>query len=157
MTKPLHSKCALLRYDVAEHGGAQCTYQEESSGCVLHSWQIYSRISLTLSIVPLCFKATTIIPVPKKATDLCLNNYRPVALTPVLMKCFESLVMNHILSTIPTTLDPLQFAYKTNSSTVGAISFAMEKIMMQCVNLLHCCVVWNTWKKGTSEGDKDGP
>ena len=41
-----------------------------------------------------CFKQTTIVPVPKNTT--CLNNYRPVALTAVAMKCFERLVMAHI-------------------------------------------------------------
>ena len=31
----------------------------------------------------------------------CLNDYRPVALTSVIMKCFERLVMTHINTTIP--------------------------------------------------------
>ena len=36
-----------------------------------------------------------------------LNDYRPVALTSVAMKCFERLVMAHINSILPDTLDPL--------------------------------------------------
>ncbi|KAK3520802.1 hypothetical protein QTP70_032376, partial [Hemibagrus guttatus] len=39
------------------------------------------NISLSSTIVPMCLKTTTIIPMPKKSTVSCLNDYRPVALT----------------------------------------------------------------------------
>ena len=42
------------------------------------------------------------------------------------MKCFERLVMGHIYSIIPDTLDPLQFAYCLNRSTDDAISIALH-------------------------------
>ena len=70
------------------------------------------NLSLQQSIVPTCFKKATIIPVPKKAQATCLNDYRPVALTPVIMKCFERLVMARINSYLPAGLNPLQFAYR---------------------------------------------
>ena len=38
------------------------------------------------------------------------------------MKCFERLVKDHITSTLPDTLDPLQFAYHPNRSTDDAIT-----------------------------------
>ncbi len=59
------------------------------------------NISLSQAVVPTCFKATTIIPVPKKSSPSCFNVYRPVALTPILIKCFERLVMQHIKSVLP--------------------------------------------------------
>ncbi|XP_072432071.1 uncharacterized protein [Chiloscyllium punctatum] len=62
--------------------------------------------------VPTCFKQTTIIPVPKKAHAMCVNDYRPVALTILIMKCFERLVMAHINSSLPACLDPLQFVQR---------------------------------------------
>ena len=54
-----------------------------------------------------CFKQTTIVLVPKTTKVTCLNDYRPIALTSVVMKCFEMLVMAHINNIIPETLDPL--------------------------------------------------
>ncbi|KAK1790060.1 hypothetical protein P4O66_002371 [Electrophorus voltai] len=45
--------------------------------------------SLSQAIVPQCFKATTNAPLPNKTPALTLNDYRPVALTPIMMKCFE--------------------------------------------------------------------
>ncbi len=84
------------------------------------------NISLSQAVVPTCFKATTIIPVPKKSSPSCFNDYRPVALTPILMKCFERLVMQHIKSVLPPSLDPFRFAYRSNRSTDDAIATALH-------------------------------
>ncbi len=78
--------------------------------------------SLATSVVPTSFKKSVIIPVPKNSKPSCLNDYRPVALTSTVMKVFERLLKNHICSSIPVTLDPLQFAYCPNRSTDDAIS-----------------------------------
>ncbi len=51
--------------------------------------QIFNR-SLELCEDPSCFKRSTIILVPKKPKITGLNEYRPVALTSVVMKSFES-------------------------------------------------------------------
>ncbi len=66
--------------------------------------------SLTTSVVPTSFKKSVIIPEPKNSKPSCLNDYRPVALTLTVMKVFERLLKRHICSSIPATLDPLQFA-----------------------------------------------
>ncbi len=78
--------------------------------------------SLATSVVPTPFKKSVIIPVPKNSKPSCLNDYRPVALTSTVMKVFERLLKKHICSSIPATLDPLQFAYRPNRSTDDAIS-----------------------------------
>ena len=79
-------------------------------------------MSLIESVIPTCFKQTTIVPVPKNTKATCLNYY--VALTSVAMRCFERLVMVNTI--IPETLDPLQFAYRPNRSTDDAISIALN-------------------------------
>ena len=84
------------------------------------------NLSLTDSVIPTCFKQTTIVPVPKNAKVTRQNDYRPIALTSVAMKCFEKLVMAHINTIIPETLDPLQFAYSPNRSTEDAISIELN-------------------------------
>ncbi len=81
--------------------------------------------SLATSVVPTSFKKSIIIPVPKNNKPSCLNDYRPVALTSIVMKVFERLVKSHI-SSIPVTLDPLQFAYRPNRSTDDAISHILH-------------------------------
>ena len=63
---------------------------------------------------------------PKNTKVTCLNDYRPVAFTYVAMKCLERLVMAHINTIIPETLDPPQFVYRPNRSTDYAISLALH-------------------------------
>lgn len=82
--------------------------------------------SLEQAIVPSLFKTATIIPVPKKSCPSCFNDYRPVALTSIIMKCFERLVMAHVKCNLPITLDPFQFAYRAKRSTEDAICSALH-------------------------------
>ncbi|KAK3519641.1 hypothetical protein QTP86_017625 [Hemibagrus guttatus] len=56
---------------------------------------IFNR-SLELCEVPSCFKRSTIIPVPKKPKITGLNDYRPIALSSVVMKSFERLVLAYL-------------------------------------------------------------
>ena len=63
---------------------------------------------------------------PKNTKVTCRNDHRPVVLTSVAMKCFERLVMAHINTIIQETLDPLQFAYRTDRSTDDATSIALH-------------------------------
>ena len=80
------------------------------------------NLSLAKSVVPACSKRSVIVPVPKNASPACLNDYRPVALTSEVMKCFERLVKKHICAFLPRNMDPLQFAYRPNRSTDDAVS-----------------------------------
>ncbi len=92
--------------------------------------------SLATSVIPTSFKKSVIIPVPKNNKPSCLNDYRPVALTSIVVKVFERLVKNLICSSIPVTLDPLQFAYHPNRSTDNAISHILHSSLthIDCSN-----------------------
>ena len=113
-------------------------------GCVLRACdaQLTSvltdvfTLSLSLSVIPPCFKQTTIVPVPKNTKVTCLNDYRPVAHTSVSMKCFERLRMAHINIIIPETLT------HSNLHTTQT-----DPQMMQ--SLLHSTLPFPTWTKGT--------
>ena len=83
-------------------------------------------MSLAQSTVPHSFKSATIVPVPKHSTAKELKDFRPVALTPIIAKCFEELVLSHLKSCLPTSLDPYQFAYRSNRSTEDAISTVLH-------------------------------
>jgi hypothetical protein len=61
----------------------------------------------------------------KKVKVTELNDYRLVALISVTMKCFERLVKDHITSTLPDNLDPLQFAYHPNRPTDDTIAMTL--------------------------------
>ncbi|GAA6081490.1 uncharacterized protein LOC107695764, partial [Tachysurus ichikawai] len=74
--------------------------------------------SLATAVVPTSFKKSVIIQVPKNNKPSCLNDYRPVALTSIVMKVFERLVKNVICSSIP---GPSPVCFSPNRSTDDAI------------------------------------
>ncbi|KAK3564063.1 hypothetical protein QTP86_007519 [Hemibagrus guttatus] len=75
------------------------------------------NISLSSAIVPTCLKTMTIVPVPKKSTVSCLDDYHPIALTPIVMKSFQTQLL--------PSLDPLQFVYHPTHSTEDAITIIL--------------------------------
>eukprot|EP00061_Rhincodon_typus_P013142 g39326.t1 len=90
------------------------------------------NFSLLHAEVPTCFKKTTINPVPKKIHTMHLNDFCLIALTSIIMKCFERLVMAH--TSLPTCLDPLQSAYQHNRSTEDVLSQALHSFLKHLDN-----------------------
>lgn len=74
------------------------------------------------------------MPIPKKTKIKCLNDWRPVALTPIFSKCFERLIRDYICSVLPASLDSLQFAYRINRSTDDAIAFCIHTALSHLEN-----------------------
>ncbi len=90
--------------------------------------QIFN-ISLELCEVPSSFKRSTINPVPKKPKITGFNDYRPVALTSVIMKSFEKLILAYLKNITGPLLDPLQFAYRANRSVDDAVNMGLHYIL----------------------------
>lgn len=55
----------------------------------------------------------------KRSTDTSLNDYPPVALTPIIMKCLERPVKDRITLALPPSLDPPRSAYRPKRSDWG--------------------------------------
>lgn len=66
---------------------------------------------------------------PKSSAVTCMNDYRPVALTPIIMKCFEWLVMAHMNDTIDINVDPHQNADWENQSASDAVSSVIHSTL----------------------------
>ncbi len=87
------------------------------------------NLSLIQASIPSCLKSSTIIPISKKSATDSLNDYRPIALTPIIMKCFERLVLHHLKTCLPSTFDNHQFAYRANRSTEDAIAIVLHNAL----------------------------
>lgn len=78
--------------------------------------------SLDNHMVPLLWKKSIVTPVPKKSGASDNNDFRPVAITSVVMKCLEKYVVSRLKSNINLLLDPFQFAYNERRGTVDALN-----------------------------------
>ncbi|KAK1802892.1 hypothetical protein P4O66_021198, partial [Electrophorus voltai] len=119
------------------------------------------NLSLMHGIIPSCFKQSTIVPVPKKSWPSSSNDYRPVALTSVVMKCFEKLVRDFITSSLPASMDLLQFAYRHNRSTDDAVAHLLHTTLThldkgrdrpQSVRVGNCASSTLTLSTGAPQG-----
>ena len=70
-----------------------------------------------------------ISPVPKKSDPESLNDYRPVALTSCVMKCFEKLVLKFMNTLLPPCFDSYQFTYRERRSTDDAIAINVHDLL----------------------------
>ena len=86
------------------------------------------QLFLDASFVPRAWKETTIIPVPKKPRAKALNDFRPVALTSILCKCMERVIVGELTTTIGESLDPLQFAYKPKRGVEDATLHLLDTV-----------------------------
>ena len=77
-----------------------------------HVFNYIFNMSLKEQHVPEILKGAIIVPVPKSSCPKTLSDFRPVALTSILMKTFEKMVRAELLRKTECVLDPLQFAYR---------------------------------------------
>ena len=80
------------------------------------------QTSLLQRLIPDIWKLSAIVPVP-----IVMNDYCPVALTSVVMKCLEKIVLKQLIGHTEESLDGYQFAYRQGRSSEDAV-----------LTLLHC-------------------
>lgn len=78
------------------------------------------NMSLTLQRVPTLWKQALIVPIPKGRRPKVFNDFRPVALTSLIMKSFEKLVKSELLKVTEDLLDSMQFAYRAHRGAEDA-------------------------------------
>ncbi len=98
--------------------------REELSVIYSHLFQV----SVDTCSVPTAWKLSFVVPVPKISKPVVLNDYRLVALTSIVMKSFEKIVLERVLSDVRDKLDPLQFAYRRGRSTEDALLYMLHRL-----------------------------
>ena len=85
------------------------------------------NFSLKTHIIPSIWKCSELLPVPKRPITQ-LNDFRPVALTSVVMKCLEKLILLRVKTYFSPVQDPFQFAYRSGRSVEDAILLLLNNI-----------------------------
>lgn len=68
------------------------------------------------------------MPVPKVSGPKTLNDFRPVALTSILIKTLEKLVNSEILKKAEHAFDPMQCAYRANKGGEDATVTLLDSV-----------------------------
>ena len=73
--------------------------------------------SLSTSEVPILWKCSNIIPIPKVKQPLCESDTRPISLTPILSEVLEDFVVSWMIEDVGEHIDSRQFGSLKGSST----------------------------------------
>lgn len=76
-------------------------------------------------------KLAVIIPIPKTFGNSNLNNFRPIALAPVVMKWFERLVLKHIKDCLPDASDSTSSLTEVTAEDAIAITLHTTLIHLE--------------------------
>lgn len=123
-------RAALSRLNIRKASGPDGVSGRILKGCADQLAVVFTTIFIFWLLqygVPTCFMSTTIIPVPKKSTESCLNDYRPVALTPIITKCFERLVLSHIKTAIAVSIPVKQIRWWCSYNSSAHSTFASRQ------------------------------
>ena len=85
------------------------------------------NLSLKSHVIPSIWKRSELLPIPKREITQ-LNDFRPVALTSVVMKSMEKLVLFRIKASFSPVQDPFQFAYRSGRSVEDAILLLLDNL-----------------------------
>ena len=74
--------------------------------------------SLQSGIVPVIWKESNIIPIPKMQTPMDEGDFRPISLTSCLSKVLEDFVVTWLIDDVKDKIDPNQFGCLKGTSTM---------------------------------------
>lgn len=93
------------------------------------------NLSLRLEKVPVLWRTSCLVPVPKVSHPKEPNHYRPVALTSHLMKAMERIILGYLRTQVSSALDPLQFAYRPGIGVDDAIIYLQHRALSHLESL----------------------
>ncbi len=115
------------------------------------------NLSLTTGNFPTLWKSAHVIPLHKGGSRDDMNNYRPISKLPCLAKVMESLVNNQLKSFLSTysVLSSHQSGFRTNHSTISAITLVTNHIISALDKKQHCAAVFVDLSKAFDTVDHD--
>ena len=88
------------------------------------------RFSLEAGVFPTCLKEASITPIYKSGKRTDMNNYRPIAILPLLSKIFEKIVHNRLNNFFAkfNIISPNQYGFQKRKGTSDALSNLTEYV-----------------------------
>ena len=102
------------------------------------------NLCLLQGTFPNCFKNAIVVPIFKGGDRFLFNNYRPIALLPILSKILEKIVYSQLSSYLAEEglLCEHQFGFRKNHSTFMPISVLYERITSELRKRQVCAAVY---------------
>ena len=121
--------------------GLPSSFLKECLPELIQPLKILFRKSLDSGDIPAILKRAAIIPVFKGGDKTCPSNYRPISLTPVLMKLLERIIRKQVISFLVTNnlLNPSQHGFRENHSCLSALLNVYDNMLLMLAN--NPCII----------------
>ena len=130
---------------------------DDIPGCILKNCSdIFAPILTKLfnkiyecGTVPSCMKLANVVPIHKKGDRSLKNNYRPVSLTPIIAKIFESFLYDNIIEHMRSNriITDKQHGFLKNHSTNTNLLYFWEDITTMADNTKEFSVIYTDFSK----------
>ena len=112
--------------------------------------------SIDEGLFPSCLKTANVIPIFKKGDSANLNNYRPIALLPVISKVFEKVLNEQLTKVIEAGfIDDNQFGFRRGFCTEDAALKFVNEIQKELRAKKHVVTVFVDVSKAFDSCDHD--
>ena len=122
-----HIKTLLQNLDPNKAQGADNIHGKILKNCshsLSEPLSILFNISYTTGHIPADWKMANVVPIHKKGSKSEVTNYRPISLTSIIMKTYERLIRDDLLSRCQHLIDPRQHGFMAKKScTTQLVSF----------------------------------
>ncbi len=118
---------SISKIKLGKAGGPDGISSKVIKSCCHQLKSVLTRLFQALlqaGTVPSLWKESVIIPVPKG--PYTVNDFHPIALTSVLCKTMERILAKHLMSSVGSSIDSFQFAYRRNRGTDDAMLTMMN-------------------------------
>ena len=121
--------------------GLPSSFLKECLPELIQPLKILFRKSLDSGDIPAILRRAAIIPVLKGGDKNCPSNYRPISLTPVLMKLLERIIRKQVISFLVTNnlLNPSQHGFRENHSCLSALLNVYDNMLLMLAN--NPCII----------------
>lgn len=116
-------------------------YRDNAHDIAFALTHIFNR-SLSTGVFPEQWKTAKITPIPKTSNATIPNEFRPIAVTPIIARTFERLVHKHYISKIyNNSLPPTQFGFRKGQSTTTALIKTLNDIHRSDIDVDYTRVI----------------
>ena len=107
---------------------------------------LFYRKSLKEGVLPACCKSAAVVPIHKGGGKSSPANYRPVSLTPVIVKILERIIRTSLVKYLETNnfMNDTQHGFRKGRSCISALLNVYDSILnsladpdTQCVDMIY--------------------
>ena len=116
---------------------------------------ILFKVSYNTGCVPREWKLAHVVPIHKKGSKENIENYRPISLTSLVMKTFERILKDEILSRTSHLLDARQHGFITKRSCTTNMTGFCDSLALSLNDCLYTDVVYFDFSKAFDSVNHD--